>query len=240
MERLGIFVGVACHKPWKEHTESLAAFLQECSLKYDIECLQVYGKELVDAQNQIADRFLKTGKDYLLMIEDDNWGFTLEMLEALIKANAYICGMKYFSRHYPFVSMPLDFFQHFEEEDDKEYSMNILGHPEGGYHTCGLTGFGMTLIRKEVFNELEEPYFRLNILTHKSLRPSYATDQDFCKRLREKGILPVGCFDYCVTHRNLNDETVEALREKADGNDVLLRRIRQNLENKELKKAGML
>lgn len=240
MERLGIFVGIACHKPWREHTESLAAFLQECSLKYDIECLQVYGKQLVDAQNQIAERFLNSGKPYLLMLEDDNWGFTLEMLDALVDPGFYVCGMKYYSRHYPFVSMPLDFFQHFQEEDDKEYSMNILGHPEGGYHTCGLTGFGMTLIKREVFAELEKPYFRLNILSHKSLRPSYATDQDFCKRLREKGILPVGCFDYCVTHRHLNDQTVKELREKADGKDVLLRRIRQNLENKELKKAGLL
>jgi hypothetical protein len=240
MGRVGIFVAVACHKPWKEHNESLSAFLLECSLKYDIECLQVFGKPLVDAQNQIADRFLKTGKDYLLMIEDDNWGFTLEMLDALIKHNFYVCGMKYYSRHYPFVSMPLDFFQHFEEEDDKQYSMNIVGHPEGGYHTCGLTGFGMTLIRREVFAELEEPYFRVNDPDHKSPRPSYATDQDFCKRLRERGVLPVGCFDYCVSHRGINNETAEEMRAKADGKCSYLARIRMSKRNKELRKAGML
>lgn len=241
MERLGIFVGVACHKPWKEHTESLAAFLQECSLKYDIECLQVYGKELVDAQNQIAERFLASGKPYLLMLEDDNWGFTLKMLDALVEPGFYLCGMKYFSRHYPYVSMPLPFFKYYElttDDEEFEYEMNILGFPNGGYHTCGLTGFGMTLIKRECFDELEKPYFRIN--THKNgKRKSYATDQNFCNRLREKGILPVGCFDYCVTHRHINNDTAAELREKADGRSSILARMRKSLEKKELRRVGL-
>jgi len=239
VERIGIFVGAACHKPHEEFTRSLSAFLVSCSLKYDVECLQVFGKELVDAQNQIADRFLKTGKDYLLMIEDDNWGFTLEMLDALMKPNAYVCGMKYFSRHYPYVAMPLDFFSRFNEIDDEEYQMNLYGHPEGGYHTCGLTGFGMTLIRREVFLELDQPFFRLNGIP-KSLRPSYATDQDFCKRLREKGILPVGCFDFCVTHRRSNNETVDEMRTRADGKNSYLSRLRNSYKAKELRRNGLV
>jgi len=236
MGRVGIFVGVACHKPWKEHTESLSAFLLECSLKYDIECLQVWGKPLVDAQNQIAKTFLASGKPYLLMLEDDNWGFTLEMLEALLKPNAYVCGMKYFSRHYPYVAMPFDFFHAFSDgEDDKEFQMNLVGHPEGGYHTQGLTGFGMTLLRREVFLELKEPFFELNGAN--KFRDSYATDQNFCRKLRTIGVLPVGCFDHCVNHRGIDNNTVDEFRAKADGRSSYLHRYRQAIKIREL--AGL-
>ena len=239
MERLGIFVGVACHKPWKQHTESLAQFLLDCSLKYDIECLQVYGKQLVDAQNQIAERFLASGKQYLLMIEDDHWGFTLEMLDALVKDNYYVCGMKYFSRHYPYVAMPMEWRSDEDPEDEfyRLFQMNVIGHPEGGYHPVGLCCFGMTAIRREVFEELDKPYFQIN---KKGKRPStYATDSNFFTRLRSLGIIPMGCFDHCITHRWLNNETVESRRELAAGNSPFLSRYIMAHKNRELAKVTL-
>jgi hypothetical protein len=240
MERIGIFVGVACHKPWKEHTESLSAFLVSCSLKYDIECLQVHGKELVDAQNQIADRFLKTDKRYLLMLEDDNWGFTVEMLDALVDSEFYFTGIKYFSRHYPYVAMPCPFItnKNYKDERYRHFQMNLVGFPEGGFHTCGLCGFGMTLIKREIFEELKTPYFELN--AQGEIRKGYATDSNFAMKLRDIGVLPVGCFDYCVSHRGIDDSTVNEMREKADGKNSFLIRYRNCLKNKELHRQGLL
>lgn len=205
-----IFIGVACYKPYNEFMESLSCFLQNCSLKYNISCYMVYGKSLVDAQNDIAEQFMLSGSDYLLMLEDDHWGHTVDMLDDLIQCDKMVCGIKYYSRHYPFVVMPMD-NKGFEDSKEK-FEMNI-STPKTKYAICGLTGFGMTLIKREVFNVLDKPYFRLNTTECGELQKGYATDQDFCNRLRGLGHEIYGCFSHCLTHRGINDSTVDDIRE---------------------------
>lgn len=219
--RIGIFVGSACHKPHAEFTKSLSDFLVSCSLKYDIECLSVYGKELVDAQNQIAERFLKTDKQFLLMVEDDNWGFTLEMLDALVEADKPVIGIKYFSRHSPHVVLPM------RPLSLNKGLMELIGPV--GVIPVYLVGFGMTLIKRMVFENLEEPYFALN--ENAANTPChYATDHNFCHRLMSAGIAVFGHYDYCLTHRGLNLETIEKAREKMLANSFIFNlRVRDNI-----------
>src|SRR3990167_1408054 len=102
-----ILVGIATVKPDKRFLESLPSFFRDAGKSHDIDCMWVWDKPLVDAQNSLADRCLEGNYDYLLTIEDDHWGFTVAMLEACIHANVEVCGIRYRSRHMPFDNVPM-------------------------------------------------------------------------------------------------------------------------------------
>jgi hypothetical protein len=226
--RIKVFVGAACHKPHKEFTESLSDFLQHCSLTYEMVCYQVYGKQLVDAQNEIADMFLKMNYDYLLMVEDDNWGFSLEMLNALVKADKPVIGVKYYSRHDPHVIIPM----RPHPSDPHKGMMELLGPT--GIVTVYLVGFGMTLIKRLVFNYLDKPYFSLN--EKSDISPDqYATDHNFCHRLMMNGVSVFGLYDYCLTHRGMNDDNKFERMDKMLANSFRHNlRVRDNIRRERL------
>ena len=208
--RIKILVGVPCYQPYEEFTKSLSAFLQLSSLKYDISCYMVYGKSLVDAQNDIGEVFIKGDYDYLLLTEDDIWGHTVEMLDDLIAGETDVISIKYFSRHYPYVVIPMPKGIH---KEAGMFQMNIVGCKDK-YANSSLLGFGMTLIKRKVFECLDKPYFRLNKNKDGSERKGYATDQDFAERVDKCGLGLKGCFAHCLTHRGLNEQTVTELRDK--------------------------
>jgi hypothetical protein len=121
-----------------------------------------------------------------------------------------------------------------EDEFYRVFKLEVVG-PQSGYHAVGLCCFGMTIIRREVFEELDKPYFQIN---KKGKRPhTYATDSNFFTRLRSLGIVPMGCFDYCVTHRHLNEETIDERRQKAAGNSPFLSRYIMALKNNNVREV---
>lgn len=227
--KIRIFVGSACYKPCKEFTESLSSFLIESSLAYDIVCFKVFGKQLVDAQNEIADVFLNSDYNYLLMVEDDNWGFTLEILNELVKADKPVIGVKYYSRHSPHVVLPMR-----PHPTQQHKGMMELTGPKG-IQTVYLVPFGMTLIKKEVFGYLDKPYFALN--ENASNSPSqYATDHNFCHRLMMSGVALFGLFNYCVNHRGIDESNVEELHDKMLENSFRYNlQVRKNIIKDRLK-----
>jgi hypothetical protein len=192
-------------------------------LKYDIELCSIYGKDLVDAQNDISERFLASGKEYLLMVEDDNWGFTEVMLDEMIEADTPLIGIKYFSRHSPHVVLPM----RAHPSEMNKGAMELSG-PEG-ISTAYLVGFGMTLIKRLVFDYLEKPYFDLNENAANS-PCHYATDHNFCHRLMSAGVAVFGLYDYCLEHRGIGMGNVEQVREKMLSNSFRFNlRVRENV-----------
>jgi hypothetical protein len=194
MNKPRLFIGVACHEPTQEFVSSLGVFLPELRKHYNLTYQEVWGEELVVAQNIIARSFLSSHTDWLLMLEDDHSGHTVEMVDDLINSNHRFCGIKYHSRWYPYTLTALN----------ERYELHLFNDKD--YDEVALIGFGMTLIHRSVFYVLEKPYFRLNEVD-KNIQ-SYATDRDFCQRLIEKGIVPVVCNKHCLTHRGINDTNV--------------------------------
>jgi len=203
--RSSVLVGVPIHEPDPRFLDSLPAFLKECKGHYDIELMQVSNKPLVDAQNMIADYFLsQTNHRFLLMLENDHYGHTRNMLKALLRSNALVCGMNYHSRHYPYVSCLM------RELPDRPQTERFAGiNRTSGYQDVDLVGFGMTLIRREVFDKLSKPFFRLNEFRGPD---SYATDISFNDDLKKAGIKPVGCFEYTLPHRDITKENADEKR----------------------------
>jgi hypothetical protein len=195
---LRILIGIPKHHPTQEFLLSLSSFLSELQKQeqhYKVEVLEIENKTLVEAQNIIASHFLTNAFDFLLLVENDHSGYSVEMLKALLRANAEIVGMNYYSRHMPYYTCLMEQLPH-------THINHRFGHidQKSGYRRVDLTGWGMTLIKKSLFKKLDEPYFRLN---KDGGEGCYATDVDFCDRLKKANVDIIGCFDYILNHRDI-------------------------------------
>ena len=194
-----ILVGYPTLNPDGRFLKSLSKFIKQARKKYNIEVLPIVGKQLVDAQNSIARYFIyNTNCDYLLILESDHYGHKVEMLDALVNKDVEVASINYYSRHFPYYSCLM------RELPDRGQDARFagLGYSQG-FELCDLSGFAMMLIKRSVFKKLDKPYFRLNKFGGPG---SYATDIEFCDRLKEYGIQIWGCFDYCLAHRDITPE----------------------------------
>lgn len=216
-----IFIGISSIREDERFLESLDFFLKEISEVHQILVLWKNDLSLEEAQNSIAKEFLDTGFDYLLLLDDDHWGHTLEMLECLINANSYMATIKSYCRHYPYMCCLMRKIQ------TSNTARMFTGIENGkGYIECDMTGFPMTLLSKDLFRILDKPYFRAE---HDGVR-EWTTDKEFCMRLSSYGIKPIGCFQHCLPHGDITQENIMKFRQKGieahNGFDLL------NLMNK--------
>lgn len=214
-----IYIGVCKIRDDARFKESFRNFTDSICSKYSIGLTTIKDTFLPDAQNQIVKMFLQQDYDYLLLLDDDQWGHTAEMLETLISANTQVATMKTYSRHYPYSCALL-----------KRIPNNLVLPIENGegYVQCDLTGFPMTLIRKDTFKYLEEPYFR----PYESGGRSWNSDIDFFERLSMVGIKPIGCFQHTLNHDKVTEENVKQLRydERFTDNNIANWRMLKSLE----------
>lgn len=196
-----IYIGVCKTRDYKRFKESFHNFINEISSHYSVCIRKVVDTFLPDAQNEIAKAFLDNNYDYLLLLDDDHWGHTKEMLDILVNANAYVATIHTYSRHYPYSSAILDKVGH--------NAVVPVEHAEG-YRECDMTGFPMTLIRRDLFEKLEEPYFR----PVEAEGRNWNTDIDFFERLGKMGIKPVGCFQHTLAHDKITKKNVWEYRHK--------------------------
>ncbi len=79
-----IYIGVCKTRDDERFKESFRNFTDSICRKYSICQTIVSDMYLPDAQNKITKMFLESDYDYLLLLDDDQWGHTPEMLETLI------------------------------------------------------------------------------------------------------------------------------------------------------------
>jgi hypothetical protein len=215
-----IYIGVCKTRNDKRFEESFRSFTDSICMKYSICQRIVYNEYLPDAQNKITRSFLQSDYDYLLLLDDDHWGHSIEMLECLINANTFVATIKTYSRHYPYSCVIL-----------KRIENNLVLPIENGegYVECDLTGFPMTLISRGTFEHLEQPYFR----PYETAGRTWNSDVDFFLRLSEKGIKPIGCFQHTLNHDKITEENVRQLRydERFTDNNIANWRLLKDLES---------
>lgn len=203
-----ILIGVATVSPDRRFLETLPNFFRDAGRHHQIDSMWIWNKPLVDAQNEMAERVLEMGYDYLLTIEDDHHGFSADMLEACLKADTHVCGISYRSRHLPFMMLPMGKLRGYDPHGIGLYDTI---KETSGYHKCDLICFGFTLIRSDVFRILDRPFFRLNLDSHIGFG-ARATDIDFSRRLLSHGIQPIGCFDHILAHRDIEESVYQELK----------------------------
>lgn len=219
-----IYIGVCKTREDARFKKSLHEFLSVISEYYSAAIEVITDKFLPDAQNILAKHCIEGRYDYLLLLDDDHWGHTKEMLDCLIKADTHMATMKTYSRHYPYGSALLQSLGH------GNYAS--IDH-RNGYHQIDICGFPMTLIRRDVFDILDEPYFRA---VDDGAR-DWSTDVNFCQRLSERGIKPIGCFDHCLPHDKITEANVVEYRnkERFEQDNIVLYKLAQ--ENRSAKLA---
>ena len=226
----GIFVGIPTVQEYKPFRESLSVFLEGIKTKHDVEVLEIKHHMRDNARNLIVDEFLISNKDYLLFLDDDHSGHTPEMLEALMKSNAMFCSMKCYARYYPFQITTMSKDIKFQDRHNL-YVKNI----NKGYSPCIFAGFGMGLIKRELFSKIEKPYFQCNRIGERE-------DNYFCDKLIAVGIDPIGCFDYALTHMGIDDSNILHKRQigikdfvKTSNQKFVLANIQRAIKNKAVK-----
>lgn len=215
-----IYIGVCKTRDDERFNTSYRNFIDSICNEYSICTRKVIDKYLPDAQNEIAKDFLSSGYTHLLLLDDDQWGHTKEMLETLLNADTYVATIKTYSRHYPYGCSLL-----------RHVPPNLVMPIETGegYMECDLTGFPMTLVGRGTFEHLEQPYFR----PHEVGGRTWNSDVDFFQRLSEKGIKPIGCFQHTLNHADITEENVKQKRyeDRFTGNNIAQWKLIQSLEN---------
>lgn len=216
---VSIYIGVCKTRDDERFRSSFHNFTDSICRNYSICTHIVSDTFLPDAQNKIARCFLNEGYDYLLLLDDDHWGHTEEMLDTLIGAKTYVATMKTYSRHYPYMCAAWN-----------RVGVNAMLPIENGqgYMECDLTGFPMTLIRKDTFDLLDYPYFR----PLEAEGRTWNSDVDFFERLALKNVKPVVCFQHCLNHDKITQENVMEHRnnERIHNNNIAWFTILKDLQ----------
>lgn len=215
-----IYIGVCKTRNDIRFEESFQNFTDSICRKYSTCQMIVRDTFLPDAQNRIVRSFLNSNYDYLLLLDDDQWGHTPEMVETLINANAYVATIKTYVRQYPYSCALL-----------RNVGNNLVMPIETGegYVECDLTGFPMTLISRGAFEYLDKPYFR----PYEVCGRTWNSDVDFFQRLNEKGIKPIGCFQHVLNHGDITDNNVKQKRyeDRFTGNNIANWKLINDIEN---------
>lgn len=213
---LKILIGIPSIRPQEYFLESLASFLLSLNEVGVVKVSWVFGKKLVDAQNELAKEVLTGNYSHLLFLEDDHSGHSIEMLKALISADVSIIGIPYYSRHFPNLRLPL-----LKKKD------LFTGSPyKSGIHLVDLLPFGMTLINRSVFERLDFPFFEEDPI-------SLSTDSLFSKRLKALNIPLFGHFDYELEHRGISSNTILSVRK--DQEKLGIRKLVKDAKHRMLK-----
>ena len=223
-----IFIGIPTIKSYQPFWDSLSNFIFQIKDKYNYEIFKVENKPIAEARNEIVDNFLKSDKDYLLFLDDDHVGHSIEMLDSLLDPvqnnNSFMCGIKCYTKTFPYNSN-ICLYSYVDEEklgivkgSGKYVPMDL----NEGYLYCDLIGFGMTLMTRDAFRIVNKPYF----VSENNIRE----DNYFCDQLIKAGVQPVGCFNHTLEHngigshnaRTLRNEGLSKIREKYPDMKVLV------------------
>lgn len=196
-----IYIGICKTRDDERFWKSFHELKSQLSDKYSIIMSIVKDTYLPDAQNWLAKQMLDAGSDYLLLLDDDQWGHTIDMVDTLVEADAYVATIKTYCRKYPYMCAAWNKVGKSKALVPIEYGF--------GYIECDLTGFPMTLIHKDTFKILEQPYFR----PLEAEGRTWNSDVDFFERLAEKKIKPIVCFQHTLNHDKVTQENVYKLRE---------------------------
>lgn len=220
-----ILIGIPSVRDYSDFICSMNDFLPKIGKEHEVDVYEVRGKLIDQARTEIVDYMLSKDFEYLLFLDDDHSGHTMEMFNALLELNTYVSAIKCYSRFFPYLPNLLDYSG--IAADFAKYKTKDVS---SGVHQFDLVGFGMTLIKREVFDILGKPYF----IGQNNQRE----DNYFCDKLHEKGIKPLGIMDFTLTHQGIGEENVHAIKE--EGMEKLKEQIRIQFKDADIQNITLI
>jgi len=163
--------------------QCLLEMVAHSNKKYDLNIIVASeGYTIAENRSYISAQAVKSGSDYLLMIDDD-MTFEPDILERLIANNKDICGTAYHPRAETGQIIKFLDETHAVRLEDPEIKKN----PK--YQTvfeCHATGTGIILIKCEVFKKVPQPWFMFEY--HDNGCCKLGEDWWFCEKAKKYGI----------------------------------------------------
>lgn len=172
---MDIMIGVAIHRPIEFRV--FESFIRIANLrgKHDYHFTFVQNSLVYDARETIANALLDSKCEALMMIDSD-MTFHPQSIEFLERHKKPFVTAKAFKRVEPYQPC---FYTKVEKKDNQWYMESPIEYSEGLLPIQG-AGMACCLIRREVFEQIDKPYF----FPEKNL----GEDLTFCQKLKEKNI----------------------------------------------------
>jgi len=152
------------------------------------------------SRNRLAERALDIGATHVLFLDADNT-FPEGTVRGLLETDRDIAAALYFKKAPPFPPVP----SVFDVPDDPQL-MRPIGLPEHpGVVDCDVVGMGATLVRREVFEGVDKPWFAYDVY-EKTGETSVTEDVTFCIKAARAGFT-IAC-DTRITCGHLRWETI--------------------------------
>lgn len=112
------------------------------------------------AREQLADAALKSGCDYLFMIDDDMLA-PPDLFYRLVKHDKDIVAALAFTRNPDHKPVIYETVEGFDPITRQRYGFTrfVVNYPKNKLVECDAVGFGAVLIKTDVFKKIEKPWF---------------------------------------------------------------------------------
>lgn len=171
-----VLVGIPINRPIEFRV--FESFVKMANMKSDIElafCM-TQNSLVYDARETIVQHFLKSECDALMFIDSD-MTFSPQSINYLARHDLPIVTAKAFKRVYPF--QPCFYTTIKKEQDQQYYLESPIEYGEGLLPIDG-AGMACCLIKREVFEKIDAPYF--------FPKESLGEDLSFCLKVKDAGI----------------------------------------------------
>jgi hypothetical protein len=152
--------------------------LMQVPAGFSASLFEPYGYLVADAQNYAVKKALDEGYDYIFFVEDDNL-IPRNALVQLMKHKANIVGGFYYRKYLPLESTGMHYNENGEPTSIDDYKIGDI------IHNTLVLPMGCTLIKTEVFKDMEYPWYKE---VKVSGRPTLTSDTYICEKLRLKDI----------------------------------------------------
>lgn len=176
------YIGISCCEDART-SEFWANFMQlelpELVAKPEV----ARGSDIADNRNKLTNRALELNADWIFYVDDDQL-FHPKALKRLIAHKVDVVSALYLMRSYPFEPVAFDKESDIPDNPKGVYRL-FLNHLENnhGLHKCAAVGAGALLVRRRVFEKMEEPFWTLGQIQ----KSEWGDDIDFCYRVRQAG-----------------------------------------------------
>jgi len=152
----------------------------------ELQLLQMPGTLIFTQREKLAEEALEWGADAILYIDSD-MRFPADALNVLLSRDVPIIGVNATTRREPVVptAMNLHLDKMKQEGNVRQVWTKIESRGKVGIEQVTAVGFGVTLIRKEVFEKIPKPWFDVIWTDHGNV---IGEDVAFCVKAMEQDI----------------------------------------------------
>ena len=190
-------------KPHEKHMEHFFEWYIYNHSRFPLRRYREFYRSLQQVQSRAVQLARLMGASHILFTEDDQWGYPVEGLEALLEADKEVIGFKTYFKKYPYLSMAM-------RRKDPEVPLDLITRTQ---HLVQIEGVGpgtdpiqkvdllswaFTLVRMTVFDRMEEA----GLEPFRQWGP-VPTDSFFCQYCEDIGVEKFVDFRYTIGHGDI-------------------------------------